>query len=101
MSGLQHIVTDMASGMPLRNSGSIQFFVTHFFGILIEDTWQELWFRVGGMSNTKATVTLGFVWLFLFQVWSTPVWLYPMLVDRKGLEKERLLPFNFVQVLLR
>ena len=97
MSGLQHVVTDMAAGMSFAMSGSIQFFVTHFFGMLVEDTVQKVWLRVGGRPSTRATTILGFVWVILFQLWSTPVWLYPMLLNRKGLESERLLPLNIME----
>ncbi len=36
----------------------------------------------------------GYVYVFVFMVWSTPVWIYPSLYANKGEEKDRVVPYS-------
>ena len=62
-------------------SGSVHFFCTQAFGIMLEDGVQALWSKAL-RSRPKPTGTplwhkvIGFVWLLAFMSWSTPVWSY-------------------------
>lgn len=91
----------MAEGMPWQESGSVRFFVTQFVGVVLEDTAQELYRRVGGRPGNWRVRALGFAWVFAFQVWSTPAWFYPGLVERTGREQDNILPFSIVGALQR
>ena len=104
VSGLQHGVTDVAEGIPWSRSGSLQFFLNQFLGVVLEDAVQDLWRRVGGRPGTKGMKVvkmMGFLWVFLFHAWSVPGWIYPCLVATTGEEKDKVVPFSIVKPLLR
>lgn len=39
---------------------------------------------------------IGYLWVFVFLVWSTPVWIYPSLRMNKGEEKDAVVPFSLI-----
>jgi len=44
ISGLIHAAADIAGGIPFEKQGTIRFFVTQAFGIIIEDTVEALYY---------------------------------------------------------
>ena len=115
VSGIVHALTDVGEGYRWATSGSIRFFLTHWFGILIEDTVQDAYCYFLPPSNATKTSAeqggrqsgtskrwarwVGRMWLAAFLVWSTPAWIYPVLRVNLGEKKDVALPFSFVKLL--
>lgn len=109
VSGLIHLLADRGSGMSLSQSGSLRFFCTQAFGIALEDGVQAIYrymHRSGG-SHTNSTQPrfnlaqmVGCIWVVAFLSWSTPVWAYPPIRMTKGEDKDRVLPFSLLRILL-
>lgn len=91
---------DVAAGTPWSKGGAARFFVTQFFGVLLEDAVQEIWRRSGGKSGGKAVKTIGLLWVFLFHAWSLPAWIYPIMMVDLGKDKYRAVPFSVAKPLL-
>lgn len=103
LSGLIHALTDIASGFTWQESGSIRFFCTQALGIMAEDGLQAL--VRGSLPDRKVPAryqsvvkVLGYVWVFAFLVWSTPVWIYPSLYANRGEEKDLIVPYSVLGV---
>ena len=104
ISGLQHALVDVAEGYTWESSGSLQFFFAQAAGIMLEDAVQAICRRQLRDSRGKPISTgwaryTGYIWVTLFLVWSTPMWIYPALRVNKGEEKDILLPYSFVALL--
>jgi hypothetical protein len=78
VSGVMHVVADSGGAVPVAQSGALQFFCTQALGILLEDAIQELSRIFFGDLNSRACRAVGFLWVFAFLGWSTPVWVYPV-----------------------
>ena len=108
ISGIIHALQEMAQGLSFWQSGAIRFFVTQVFGIIVEDIAQVQWTRHGKRSDdqtrkvacTPVLRSFGYTWVFLFLLWSTPVWIYPSIADNKGEPKDRILPFSVIGSIL-
>lgn len=81
LSALLHLFLDYGSGIPWALSGSMHFFLSFAFGIMIEDGVQALWnqFSPPQKSEDGETQTplwkkiVGMLWVFAFiGVFSTP-----------------------------
>lgn len=63
-----------------RESGAMHFFVTEALGIMLEDAFQAGYYYFSGKQRQSQVPTwhkvVGFVWLAVFQVWASPMWLY-------------------------
>ena len=76
----------------IRGSGTVRFFCTQAFGIMLEDGIQEGWRRITGTRDGKHVnrtwhKIIGFLWLLAFLTWSTPVWSYRMFqFERPGID---------------
>lgn len=99
---------DVAVGMTLGDSGSIRFFCTQAVGILLEDSVQALYRKfVPGMSAIRSArrenvaKLVGYVWLGVFSVWSTPVWAYPAMRRNQGRVEDVVLPFSILKIVAR
>lgn len=107
ISGLQHALIDMAEGYSWQLSGSVQFFLTQAVGIMVEDAIQAIYSRQlsAGYGKQVPSVLvrwarfIGYIWVAVFLVWSTPMWIYPALRVNKGEEKDILLPYSFIRLL--
>ncbi len=91
-------------GYTWEQSGSIRFFCTQAFGIILEDGVQALFGRVlPGCKETSAyqlfSKAAGYVWVSAFMVWSTPGWMYPSLYANKGEQKDMIVPYSVVGVI--
>ena len=104
ISGIIHALQEVAQGISFWQSGAIQFFVTQVFGILLEDLARTQCFRLrkhfNGQTRQWALAPVssyfGYIWVLLFLVWSTPVWIYPSIAANKGEPKDKVLPFSVI-----
>lgn len=110
-SGLLHLVTDGAMGVPMRESGALQFFAVQPIAIIVEDGVQALYRLTFGArrkedddrpSSSPSSPPLwirsvGYFWLILFLSWSTPVWSFPLLYRNSGRLKSSIVPFSIVR----
>lgn len=99
LSGLIHALTDIAEGFTWEQSGSIRFFCTQAVGIITEDSVQVMFLRIfpsnKGPSRSHSLLRfVGYSHVFVFMVWSTPVWIYPSLYANKGEEKDQIVPYS-------
>ncbi|KAL8672926.1 MAG: hypothetical protein Q9168_002632 [Polycauliona sp. 1 TL-2023] len=95
VSGAFHTCSDVSQGIRLGQSGAIRFFCMQTLGILIEDGMQASWQSPPGEPGTRRPSLLirmmGYMWVVLWLVWTTPSWTYPMMkIDQGG----RILPFS-------
>ncbi|OCL14832.1 putative toxin biosynthesis protein [Glonium stellatum] len=105
ISGLIHAGADMAGGIPFHDQGTIRFFVTQAFGIIIEDSIEALYrFSYGKDCKRRRTPgwarAIGYVWTFAFLVWSTPAWFYPS-AARTTADTRKMIPFSIIYWLTR
>lgn len=73
----------MAQGMPVRQIGSLAFFLMQPLGIMAEDAAQALtktWPIPRGVKKG-----LGFLWLWFFLAVTTPTWMFT--ISRMGQER--------------
>ena len=106
LSGIEHALSDVAQGLEWKQSGAVRFFCTQAVGIFAEDMIQALYSSIirgrrKPLLPQSAVTLLGYVWVVLFMVWSTPVWTYPSLYANKGEEKDTIVPFSFVALFIR
>lgn len=82
ISGLLHWFAELGGGMPLGASGTVRFFVTQILGIILEDAAVFLYLSRIQRSRKAPTIislkAIGYIWVLMFIVWSTPAWLYPI-----------------------
>jgi Membrane bound O-acyl transferase family len=106
VSGLLHMVADLALGMSLSETGSVRFFCTQALGIALEYGVQAIYRSVRGVNSTMRAEprawakTFGYIWVVAFLAWSTPVWVYPAIRTNQGEAKDRLLPFSVLRLSL-
>jgi Membrane bound O-acyl transferase family len=107
VSGLLHMVVDLALGMSFSETGSVRFFCTQALGIALEDGVQTIYRSVRGVRGTKRSAqpgswakALGYIWVVAFLSWSTPVWVYPAIRMNQGGAKDRILPFSVTRLFL-
>ncbi|KAI9875333.1 MAG: hypothetical protein M1830_008604 [Pleopsidium flavum] len=99
LSGFMHALTDVAEDYGWQASGSIRYFVTQAVGILLEDCVQAIYRSARGMAKEQQpelwAKLVGYLWVLLFQFWSTPAWIYPALIMNKGEKKDMIVPYSF------
>lgn len=99
-SGIKHIVSDVAAGIPLDETGALPFFAVQAFGVMFEDAVKALWQRYNKNEAERKVKRwqkiLGYVWVLAFMVWSTPAWSYHHL-GRQRLDKDYLFVFSISQ----
>ena len=104
ISGIMHALQEVAQGKSVWQSGSIRFFVTQVFGIILEDLARVQLVRLGKIFDSQTwqwacvpiSTSFGYLWVLLFLVWSTPVWIYPSIAANKGEPKDKILPFSVI-----
>lgn len=100
LSGIVHIVGDVAAGVSVRDSGVMQWFSIQALGFIIEDTFIALYRKITGTKarpDSKIPTwqkIFGFIWVCAWMVWTMPVWTYPISKESDG---KGVLPFSFVQ----
>ncbi|KAF9884912.1 hypothetical protein FE257_000903 [Aspergillus nanangensis] len=82
ISGIIHLLAEeYPCGIDWDRSGTMRFFVTQAFGILLEDLMQT-GFAFGGSHQSHScwwSKEVGWVWVALFIFWSSPSHFYPRL----------------------
>jgi len=106
ISGLLHLSADVAMGIALGESGSIRFFCTQALGIFLEDGVQALYHHIVPKEHRSSrqgslAKMVGYAWLAMFLVWSTPIWAYPAIRRNRGEAKDILLPFSIMKPFAR
>ncbi|PWY93565.1 hypothetical protein BO94DRAFT_563945 [Aspergillus sclerotioniger CBS 115572] len=72
LSGIMHVVIDVVSNIPVRESGAMRFFLSFPFGYMIEDGVQAGWRKLQGSKKKAGTEAewweraIGFVWVVGF-----------------------------------
>ena len=96
--------------------GQSAFFARKAIGIFVEDAAQLILQR--GPSNRERRDgarnehmegqwsgvlrrEIGHIWVFAFMVWTTPVWVYPSLIQNTGEEKDVVVPFSIIGAIVR
>lgn len=77
ISGLLHCSENLYVGVPLREEGSVKFFLMSAFTIMFEDGVQWIYRRLGG-KGVWYMRALGAVWTVLFFAWTLPPWTFPI-----------------------
>ena len=94
-----HYAADLAIGVPIEESGAVQFFTVHAIAIMFEDGVQAVMVRLFGKHYSCSRRFTGYVWVMLFMIWTTPTWAYPAArVVRHG--QDVLLPFSLIKYVL-
>ncbi|KAL2870121.1 wax synthase family protein [Aspergillus lucknowensis] len=86
VSGVVHSLLDIGFGVPLSKTGGVYFYSLQILGFVIESVVGSMYRRVGGRFGLRLNPAVergvGYVWVAAFLLWSTPVWINPIL---KGL----------------
>lgn len=96
LSGLVHVVGDVAAGLRVKDSGVMQWFSMQALGFAIEDGAAALFGWITGQESNPDALWkkfVGFVWVCVWIVWSMPVWTYPI---SRASEGEGILPFSLI-----
>ncbi|KAJ3580174.1 hypothetical protein NPX13_g392 [Xylaria arbuscula] len=96
VSGLFHTAQEYTAGVPLEQSGSMRFFCMQGIGILIEDAAQGVRLSLGVAPRKSGGQWLGYVWVVLWMIWTTPAWAYPKLRNVTGTPRDRMSPFSIL-----
>ncbi|KAL4973822.1 membrane bound O-acyl transferase family-domain-containing protein [Aspergillus desertorum] len=80
-SGVIHSACDLGFGIPYEKSGGLAFFTLQILGLLIESVFQGFIERVGFRTGTRLSRMVGYVWVSVFLLWTTPLWANPILVS--------------------
>ena len=106
ISGFIHAMEDHGEGIVWQRSGSMRFFCTQAVGIMLEDTVQATYHaavrRWGGADahfQRLWTRVIGYSWVVIWMVWTSPAWFYPKLQIVTGSESDAILPFSFLRLL--
>lgn len=103
ISGIVHVIADFSVGVPLFETGSLQFFCTQALGVMIEDGAQALYRTFLRLNKRDGDPPLwsrvvGYMWVAAFVlVWTTPSWFYPTAALNKGGPENGMLPFSVVR----
>ncbi|OJI97932.1 hypothetical protein ASPVEDRAFT_124133 [Aspergillus versicolor CBS 583.65] len=80
-SGVVHSLMDIGFGVPLDKTGGLVFFALQILGFILEGVFQWLVDVLGVSVGQKIEKCIGFIWVCAFLLWSTPVWINPILVS--------------------
>lgn len=99
VSGIHHQLGDVATGVPWEEAGAARFYLMQALGIMIEDTVQGTYRFINGSQRTDTRpkgwkAVLGFCWLFVWLIWTSPSWVYPVAQRSSG---EAILPFSVLR----
>jgi hypothetical protein len=90
LSGLVHYFITIAIGIPPSHTGALKFFVIQGLGIMFEDAVQALHRRHRSGKPGSWTRIVGYIWVSLFLIWTTPCWIYPMV--RSNVPEKDIMP---------
>ncbi|RHZ70282.1 hypothetical protein CDV55_101067 [Aspergillus turcosus] len=79
-SGLVHFLMDLGFGVSPDQSGALWFFCLQIPGIALENL---VWWTCHGMIKQMSyrwRQAIGYIWVSIFFLWVTPVWLNPIIL---------------------
>lgn len=91
ISGLIHHHSNQLMGVPNAENGAVVFFLLHAAFIMVEDALGPLFIA---LLPECARHVLGYLWVFAFFTWTSPVWIYSGM--RLGTSSAALLPVRVV-----
>lgn len=106
-SGVYHVFIDMSYGIPQRSSGALRFFCCQALAIILEDTIRFAYHTTIKDPSNKDRETklwekaIGFIWVAVWLVWSTPAISYPMAQKNAVNGGSYILPFSPIRILSR
>jgi hypothetical protein len=71
---------DLAFGVPRAKTGAIWFFCLQAVGIIAEHIIQYVFRAQLERMSTLSKRVIGYAWVSLFLLWTTPVWLNPIML---------------------
>ena len=77
LSGVVHLLVDLANDLTYAQSGATRFFTTQALGIMVEDGVQEVCKFEGRWKRV-----VGFLWVWAFLAWTSPCWMFAPIVAR-------------------
>ncbi|BCS21188.1 wax synthase family protein [Aspergillus puulaauensis] len=80
-SGVVHSLMDIGFGVPLDKTGGLVFFALQILGFILESVFQWLVDVLGVSVGKKVERCIGYIWVCAFLLWSTPVWINPILIS--------------------
>ncbi|KAB8266181.1 membrane bound O-acyl transferase family-domain-containing protein [Aspergillus pseudonomiae] len=80
VSGFVHMGMDLAFGVPRDKTGAVWFFCLQALGVMWESVVYSLFGARIERLNPLVRRVLGYVWVGLFLLWATPVWLNPIML---------------------
>ncbi|RDW81602.1 wax synthase family protein [Aspergillus mulundensis] len=80
-SGIVHAACDMGFGILFERSGGLVFFVLQILGLVVESVVQRIVARLGFSTDGWVARAVGYIWVATFLLWTTPVWINPILVN--------------------
>lgn len=78
ISGIIHLLMDLARGIPIADSGSMLFFTLQALGIMAEDLIIHIGTRVVGGGKKWWKRMIGCLWVAVFLFLTTPLYSYPI-----------------------
>lgn len=97
ISGVMHLLIDIASGIDIRDSGALSFFMVQIVGIAIEDIYRKTKSQFCRFTTSRLRHwerLVGYVWVLTFLTWSVPAYLFPIL-SRSG-PTDSTIPFSII-----
>lgn len=91
ISGLIHHHADQLMGVTNAENGAVVFFLLHAAFIMVEDALGPVFIA---LLPERARHILGYLWVFAFFTWTSPVWIYSGM--RLGISSAALLPVRVV-----
>lgn len=81
VSGLFHFLCDISQAIPWYESGAMRFFCNQAIGIMFEDVFQTITEKLGIKTKSFSVVkrVFGYVWLVAWLVWTSPIFVYPIM----------------------
>lgn len=102
ISGLMHTILDVCGGVPSSESRTLVFFALQSLGIMIEDAVEGVYRWVFATEREGRVVQpelqtwhklVGYVWVYLFMVWTTPAWSF---ANFRHANPKYILPFTII-----
>lgn len=104
LSGILHTVLDICGGVPSSEARTWVFFILQALGIMAEDLVEGVYCWLFSKRKGNQIVqpelqswhkVVGYIWVYLFMVWTTPAWSFANLrhADPKN---NYILPFTII-----
>jgi hypothetical protein len=77
ISGLLHLPPDMAAGVPLHETGAMQFLLVQVAGLIFEEAVQKWNKKMGLITDSLMARTIGYIWVALWLTWTLPWLAFP------------------------